>query len=68
MDALVPDYIYPSLLLTNNVNFAKVFARTAGPEVTISIEDVDPILSQYFSRMRQRDRCILSLEAYPLNG
>ena len=49
MDALVPDYIYPSLLLTNNVNFAKVFARTAGPEVAISIEDVDPILSQYFS-------------------
>ena len=36
MDALVPVYVYHSLGVSHNVNFTKVFGRTAGPEVAIS--------------------------------
>eukprot|EP00571_Detonula_confervacea_P011054 CAMPEP_0172305624 /NCGR_PEP_ID=MMETSP1058-20130122/6875_1 /TAXON_ID=83371 /ORGANISM="Detonula confervacea, Strain CCMP 353" /LENGTH=846 /DNA_ID=CAMNT_0013017279 /DNA_START=7 /DNA_END=2543 /DNA_ORIENTATION=+ len=36
MDALVPDYVYHSLGMSNDANFGKVFGRTASPEVAIS--------------------------------
>lgn len=36
MDALVPDYVYHSLGMSNDVNFGRVFGRTVSPEVAIS--------------------------------
>ncbi|KAL9184948.1 hypothetical protein ACHAXT_002725 [Thalassiosira profunda] len=36
LDALVPDYVYHSLGLSNDPAFGRVFGRTASPEVAIS--------------------------------
>lgn len=36
MDALIPDYVYHSLGVANDVHFGTVFGRTASPEVAIS--------------------------------
>eukprot|EP00585_Thalassiosira_rotula_P004608 CAMPEP_0196135906 /NCGR_PEP_ID=MMETSP0910-20130528/4386_1 /TAXON_ID=49265 /ORGANISM="Thalassiosira rotula, Strain GSO102" /LENGTH=843 /DNA_ID=CAMNT_0041396103 /DNA_START=11 /DNA_END=2542 /DNA_ORIENTATION=+ len=36
VDALVPDYVYHSLGMSDDVRFARAFGRTASPEVAIS--------------------------------